>query len=61
MLVFTGSQAQVNLQGLIQENNLGVELSWRVWGDDLNTSSETYVQTDERKYKLTNLRMNSRR
>ena len=28
---------------------------------DLNTSSETYVQTDEHKYKLTNLRMNSRR
>ena len=28
---------------------------------DLNTSSETYVQTEEHKYKLTNLRMNSRR
>ena len=28
---------------------------------DLNTSSETYVQTDEHKYKLTNLRMNLRR
>ena len=28
---------------------------------DLNTSSETYVQTDEHKYKLRNLRVNSRR
>ena len=28
---------------------------------DLNTSSETYIQTDKHKYKLTNLRMNSRR
>ena len=95
------------MQALIQENNLGIELSWGVWSFinikkpstkiffgiqrplewlkidsnlmndgfmaklkssmefkkvyDLNTSSETYVQTDEHKYKLTNLRMNSRR
>ena len=28
---------------------------------DLNTSSETYAQTDEHKYKLTNLHMNSHR
>ena len=28
---------------------------------DLNTSSETYAQTDKHKYKLTNLHMNSHR